>query len=120
MKPADLFWKGATLPNVNAVMKEVNLVLLTKKRHLSAVIDRQNFGVKAPTRNCNGSRTSYHESVPHLIVLCRETDSNEDAMAIMLANDVTRLIVRNELGTVTGVVDMEVIICTLLAGNCLC
>ena len=115
MKPVHVFGKGATIPNATATINEVNFVSLVKREHCPGAISRRNFALWAVTENRNGLPPSHRKSIRHQIIFCQEADSDEDALAVMLSRGVTCLVVRNEVGAVTGRVEMEAVIAGIIA-----
>lgn len=108
MKSVESVPEDATIAEAARVMKDnkVGLVPVKDEHDLSGVVTRREIALIAAEEGGKVRKTRVDEVLRPCIVFCQDTDSGEDALAIMINHGVTRLVVRNESGNISGVVEM--------------
>ncbi len=108
MKPAESVPEDATIAEAARVMKEdkVGLVPVKDEHNLSGVVTRREIALIAAEEGGKVRKTRVGEVLRPCIVFCQNTDSGEDALAIMIDHGVTRLVVRDKSGNISGIVEM--------------
>ncbi len=108
MKSAERVPEDATIAEAARVMKEdeVGLVPVKDEHDLSGVVTRREIAMIAAEKGGKVRKTRVGEVLRPYIVFCQDTDSGEDALAIMINHGVTRLVVRDKSGNISGIVEI--------------
>jgi len=106
MKPdVELINPEATLTDAAQMMKELECGVLPvgTEENIEGIITDRDIVVRALSEGKNPAKEKVRDNMTEDILFCKETDLVQDAARMMHDNNVSRLLVKNNTGAVSGI-----------------